>query len=451
MQYASFPMPDDYPHYLSHTMIAKYLDDFVDHFGFRRKIHFRTEVIKVAPAATGGWDVTIRQRATGAERTRRYRAVLVANGHHSDPRYPEPAFPGADEFTGRQLHSHDYHTPEPFAGKRVLVLGSGNSACDIAAECPEAASRTVLAMRHGAHIIPKYLFGRPTDHLTLMRLGARAPLWLRRSALTLLLRIARGAVTGYGLPKPDHRILSAPPTISDSLLSRLGHGDIAVKPGIERFAGSKACFTDGSAEEFDAVIYCTGYKISFSFLDETLIGTGQSRLALYRRVVHPGRAGLYFIGLVQPIGATMPIAEIQSEWAADLIEGRAVLPAERRMRREIRTYRAATAKRYSGGTAHPIQVDFLDYLLQIQGERSAGARRARLAGPAHRQALMTPDAVPEVGDAAARDDDRVVEVMRRVSEVAEVRDALAQQHGDEADDDLIEETKFQRLLSDAGA
>jgi dimethylaniline monooxygenase (N-oxide forming) len=375
MQYATFPIADHCPDYLSHTMITKYLDDFVDHFGFRRKIHFRTEVIRVEPVAAGGWDVTVRQRGTGAVRTERYSTVLVANGHHWDPRYPEPAFPGADSFTGQQLHSHRYRTPEPFNGKRVLVVGIGNSACDIAAECSQVADRTLIAMRRGAHIVPKYLFGRPTDHLTLMRLGAKAPLWLQRSAMALLLRIARGRVTDYGLPKPDHPILSAAPAISDSLLSRLGHGDITVKPNIERFEGARVRFADGTVEEVDAVIYCSGYKLSFPFLDEILIGARDDLLALYRRVVAPKMPGLYFIGLVQPIGATMPIAEIQSEWVADLIEGRAALPSAQRMFREIDTYRAATAKRYSRITANPIQIDFLAYFQEIRRERSAGARR----------------------------------------------------------------------------
>jgi len=128
MQYASFPMPGNYPDYPSHRLISKYLDDFVDHFGFRGRIQFRTEVTSVRPAIGGDWDVTVRQLATGMERTERYSSVLVANGHHWDPHYPEPAFPGAGSFTGEQIHSHYYRTPEPFTGKRVLVVGIGNSA-----------------------------------------------------------------------------------------------------------------------------------------------------------------------------------------------------------------------------------------------------------------------------------------------------------------------------------
>src|SRR5262249_37733237 len=207
-------MPDTYPDYLSHELIAKYLDGFVDHFGFRGRIQFRTEVTKAEPARGGGWHVTVRQRDTGALRTGRYAAVLVASGHHWDPQYPEPASPGADTFTGEQIHSHDYRTAEPFAGKRVLVLGIGNSACDMAAECSRVAARTLLAIRRGTHIVPKYLFGMPTDRLTLTRLGARAPVRLQGLAVTLLIRIAQGPVTKYGLPRPDRRLPHPPPTVS---------------------------------------------------------------------------------------------------------------------------------------------------------------------------------------------------------------------------------------------
>src|SRR5260370_27145524 len=263
MQYATFPIAGNYPDYLGHKMIAKYFDDFVDHFGFRRKIQFRTEVSRAEPATGGGWDVTVRHRDTGAERTRRYSAVLVANGHHWDPRYPEPAFPGAGAFTGEQIHSHHYRTPEPFAGKRVLILGIGNSACDAATDCSQVAARTLLAMRRGAHIVPKYLLGRPTDHLTLMRLGTRAPLRLQRSAVALLVRSAQGMVAQDGLPKPDQPLLSSPPTVSDSLLSKLEHGDIVVKPTIDPFGRDCVYFTDSSSEPVDTLIYFTRYQRRF--------------------------------------------------------------------------------------------------------------------------------------------------------------------------------------------
>jgi hypothetical protein len=383
MQYAAFPMPDDYPDYLSHETIARYLDDFVDHFGFRGRIRFRTTVTRVEPASGGGWDVTARSRDTGAACTRRYRAVLVANGHHWDPRVP--AFPGAGAFAGEQIHSNQYRGPEPFAGKRILVLGIGNSACDVAAECPRFGARTLIAVRAGAHIIPRYLAGRPTDHLTLLRAGTMLPLWLRRLAVALLVRMARGSVTKYGLPRPGHRLLCGPLAVSDSLLNGLRRGEIVVKPAIDRFERDRVHFRDGSTEQVDVVIYCTGYKISFPFLRESLIGARDGEIPLYRRVVPPALPGLYFIGLVQPIGAIMPVAEAQSQWIADLLDGRAALPPEPEMNREITRYRTATARRYERSGGQAIQVDFLPYLREIRKERAAGARR-RLAGARYRRA-----------------------------------------------------------------
>jgi dimethylaniline monooxygenase (N-oxide forming) len=377
MQYAAFPMPDDYPDYLSHEMVARYLDDFVDHFGFRGCIRFRTEVTRVEPVPGGGWDVMARSRDTGVTYTGRYGAVLVANGHHWDPRYPEPAFPGAGTFTGEQMHSHQYRAPEPFAGKRVLVLGIGNSACDVAADCSRLGARTLLAMRAGAHIIPRYLAGRPADHLTLLRAGRLLPLWLRRRAVALLVRIARGGLTRYGLPKPGHRLLCGPLAVSDSLLSGLRCGEIAVRPAIDRFERDCVRFRDGSTEQVDVVIYCTGYKISFPFLRESLIGARDGEIPLYRRVVPPALPGLYFIGLVQPIGAIMPVAEAQSQWVADLLDGWAALPPEPEMNREITSHRTATARRYGRSGGHAIHVDFLPYLREIRKEREAGARRRR--------------------------------------------------------------------------
>jgi cation diffusion facilitator CzcD-associated flavoprotein CzcO len=377
MEYASFPMSDEYPTYPSHVHIARYFDEFVDHFGFRDRIRFRTEVIAVVPAGEGEWDVTVRELDTAnPPRTERYRAVLVANGHHWDARWPEPAFPGADTFTGVQMHSHDYKTFDGFEGKRVLVLGIGNSACDIAVETSKVSERTFLAMRRGAHVLPKYLFGIPTDHLTTSPIARIGSFALQRALLSLIVLAARGPVTRYGLPKPDHKIASAHPTISDDLLTRLGHGDITVKPNIARLDGDGVEFVDGSREHIDVVVYCTGYRISFPFLDRSIIDARDNEISLYRRVVDPDHAGLYFIGLVQPLGAIMPLAEAQSEWVADLLEGKAALPSRDEMAREIAAYRAAERKRYVASKRHTVQVDFLGYLADLKHERAAGARRA---------------------------------------------------------------------------
>ena len=372
MEYATFPMPETLPDYPHHTQIAAYFDSYVDHFGLRETITFRTEVTHAEPAERG-WVVTTRNVDTGEIGTAPYRAVLVANGHHWDPRYPEPPFAGT--FNGEQTHAHYYRVPDPYAGRRVLVVGIGNSATDIAVETSSVSGRTFLAMRRGAHVIPKYFFGQPFDRLAKTPL-ARAPLWFQRLTLRTLLRIAQGRMTDYGLPKPDHKVLSAHPTISSDLLNRLGHGDITVKTNVERLDGDLVRFVDGTSERIDAIIYCTGYKISFPFLDAAIISAEDNDVRLFRRVVSPDHPGLFFIGLVQPLGAIMPLAEAQSEWVADLLAGRAELGDVDDMRTEISAYADRSRRRYLASKRHTIEVDFLAYLREIERERRRGARRA---------------------------------------------------------------------------
>jgi dimethylaniline monooxygenase (N-oxide forming) len=394
MAYATYPMPDDYPEYPNHFQIAKYFDDYVDHFGFRDRIRFNATVVRVQPAGDGraGWNVTYRD-SDGAEQTASYTAVLVANGHHWDPRWPEPPFPGSEDFAGEQMHVHDYKTPDILEGRRVLVLGIGNSACDLAVESSRTADRTFLAMRRGAHVIPKFLFGRPTDEANSPAL-TRLPLALQRWFFAASLRISQGDPTNYGLPKPDHKLLSAHPTISSDLLPRIGHGDITVKPNIERLNADGVRFADGSTEAVDLIIYCTGYKITFPFFDPGLISAPDNHIPLYRRVVSPEHPGLYFIGLLQPLGAIMPLAEAQSEWIADVLQGSCALPGEAEMRRVIEREDRRMAERYVASKRHTIQVDFYPYLRTIQRERRR-AKRGRalssvLAGRSHELRLGTP-------------------------------------------------------------
>ena len=176
-------------------------------------------------------------------------------------------------------------------GKRVLVLGIGNSAVDVAVESSRIAEKTFLAMRRGAYVMPKFLGGKPIDEAA-PPVTTRLPMSVRRFFFDRLLKLAVGEMTDYGLPKPDHKLLEAHPTVSSELLPRLGHGDITVKPNIDRFAGGRTVrFADGSEEEIDLVVYCTGYKIAFPFLDPEVFESPDNRMPLYRRVAaaeHPG-------------------------------------------------------------------------------------------------------------------------------------------------------------------
>lgn len=373
MSYRAYPMPDHYPDYPSHEQIAAYFDDYAARFGLLDLITFRTEVRSVEPAE-GGWEVTV--AGPDGERRERYSAVLVANGHHWDPRWPEPPFPGADRFSGEQMHVHHYREPDILEGKRVLVLGIGNSAVDVAVESSRIADRTWIAMRRGAWVLPKFLGGKPIDEAAPPALSY-LPLAVQRAGLERMLKMAVGEMTDYGLPEPDHKLLEAHPTVSSELLPRIGHGDIIVKPNIDRFEGERRVrFTDGSEEEVDLVIYCTGYRISFPFLDREVFEATDNRMPLYRRVVSVEQPGLFFIGFIQPLGPIMPLAEAQAEWVADLIAGRARLPGEAEMRREIADYEREMGERYVASKRHTIEVDFHPYLRQIRKERRRAAKAA---------------------------------------------------------------------------
>jgi cation diffusion facilitator CzcD-associated flavoprotein CzcO len=370
MEYASYPMPEELPDYPHHTQIAAYFDDFVDHFGFRDRIRFRTEVTRVEPAAEGpGWDVT-----TDDGETRRYWAVMVANGHHWNPRWPDPPYPG--EFWGEETHAHSYDTPEGYEGANVLVLGIGNSATDIAVELSRIAKTTQLAMRRGAWVLPKYIAGKPLDQSNpAPALFSRLPLAAQRALFMRSVKPIQGPMESYGLPTPDHKLLEAHPTISAELLGRIGHGRIAIRPNIERLEGDRVRFEDGSVAPVDKIIYCTGYRITFPFLGKEIADPDHNRIDLYRRVVHPTREGLYFIGLVQPLGAIMPLAEAQSHWVADLLEGKARLPERERMQHAIDREWRRMQRRYVRSDRHTIQVDFFPHLRDIA--RGRKLRRGR--------------------------------------------------------------------------
>src|SRR5918992_3194416 len=345
MQYAAYPMPEDYPDYPHHSQIARYFDDYVDHFGLRPVIRFRTEVIAVEPEGEGRWRVTLDDGSSAV-----YEAVMVANGHHWNPKYPEPPFPGQDSFAGEQVHSHHYREPdERFIDRNVLVLGIGNSATDIAVETSRVSNMTYLAMRRGAHVLPKYIAGTPTDQLG-PKWMSRLPIAVTRALFMRELKHVQGPMENYGLPKPDHKLGQAHPTVSADLLARIGHGRITPKPNIERINGDSVHFTDGTSVGIDTIVWCTGYRIAFPFLPSEVIDVDNNQVRLFRRVVHPDAPGLYFVGLVQPLGAVMPIAELQAEWIADLLEGSAALPDPNAMKREIQREQAAMRKRYVAST-----------------------------------------------------------------------------------------------------
>lgn len=359
MAYSDFPMPDHYPDYPSHFQILEYFENYVDHFGFRDKITFKTGVEKVEKLPDNRYAVIL---DNGEKKI--YTAVIVANGHHWKPRYPN--FEGT--FNGLVMHSHDYKTPDIFQGeKNVVVVGFGNSAVDIACEAARTSTGKVfISTRSGAYVLPKYILGKPFDTLNKYSVDW-LPMWFKRALLSVCLWIARGRQESYGIPKPKRPLLSEHPTISQDLFSLAGHGKIHIKPNILKLAGDSIIFEDGSQEKADILIYATGYKIAFPFFDKSFIDVEETNdISLYKHVVHPDHPNLFFIGLVQPLGAIMPLAEVQAEWVARLLKGKSKLPSREVMLKDIERYKQKLHKRYKASPRHTIQVDFYPYKNMIK-------------------------------------------------------------------------------------
>ena len=359
----------DYPH---HTHVAKYFSDYCDHFGLRPLITFETEVVTAERLLDGVWRITL---STGE--VRHYDALFVCNGHHWDPRWPEPPFPG--RFDGIQIHSHDYINPfEPvdMRGKSVIVVGIGNSGIDISSDLGQRglAERVYISTRRGAHVMPLYLFGWPADK---GKTVGWLPLLVQRRILEFLVWLNVGSMQRYGLPKPDHRLLETHPSVSGIFLMRVGNGDITPKPNIAELKGKQVCFTDGSVVDADVIVYATGYKISFPFFDPSFLSAPDNELPLFHRAVKPGINNLFFIGLAQPLPTLVNFGELQAKWLAEFLTGAYALPSIAEMERSI----ARDERRFLGHMVktprHTMQCDYDLYKVEIAKELQRGRKRAR--------------------------------------------------------------------------
>jgi cation diffusion facilitator CzcD-associated flavoprotein CzcO len=350
ISFADFPMDERYPDFPHHTQINEFLHAYADCFGLREHIRFNTTVQRATRLDGGGWDID----------GERFDALLVCNGHHWNPSLPE--FPG--DFDGPTLHSHHYIDPtDPLdlTHKRVLVVGIGNSAVDIACELGRkgVAEQAFISTRSGAWVLPKYAFGRPIDQV--FKTNPRLPLGLQRRAARLLPRVVSGRMEDFGLPTPNHHFLEAHPTVSGELLLRLGSGDVIAKPDVAALQGDRVRFADGSVEQIDAIIYATGYQISFPFFDPSFISAPGNVLPLYKRMFKPGLDDLCFIGFGQAIPTIFPFAECQSKLAGRWLAGDWALPSAAAMQREIRRDERRHVKHYNRRPRHTMQLDFYIY------------------------------------------------------------------------------------------
>jgi len=371
-QFPDYPMPDEYPDYPNHRQVKTYFDGYAEHFGLRERISFNTAVISVT-ATTGGalsttgeprWDVTV-ETANGATRTLRYDAVVVANGHNWNPK--TPTYPGIEDFAGRVLHSADYKSADQIRGHHVLVVGAGNTGCDIAVESAQNAAATFHSTRRGYYYNPKYAFGRPSDQVADQLLALRLPLPVRRLMFKLTLRATVGDLTSFGLREPDHDFFETHPIVNQQLVYYVGHGDIVPKSDIDHFDANGAVFADGSRADVDTVVFATGYLAVLPFLTEQAAldaDHGHPQLAL--QMASPSAGNLWLSGLIQPDSGQWAIAHWQAMAIASFLA-----MARRDPDRAGQLHRALNEqreKRYNGGadykdsTRHYYEIAHQEYL-----------------------------------------------------------------------------------------
>lgn len=382
-QYGDFPMPREYPDFPSREQVLAYLNAYVDEFGLRDRIEFGTEVLEAAPlpapgengrrlAARGlhGWRVVVR-RPDGSEEVRHYAGVVVANGHHWDKRFPD--YPG--EFTGKVLHSKDYKRIADLEGERVLVVGGGNSACDVAVEAAGAFGSADLSVRRGYWFLPKSFLGIPLAEWDKPLL----PLWLQRRVVKLIARLTFGSYKRYGLPEPDHRPFDKHPTVNSQLLYALRHGRVRARPDIARLDGRRVHFADGSSGEYDTIVWATGFKISFPFLDRDLFRWKNGVPYRVGSMMVPDVANLYVFGVLQPRGGAGPLISAGARLLARMVRLQERL--DHPIAEDIAMFEPPSTKMLVGVSETMRLVKLAEWIGLRLIERSNRLRRRTLAEP----------------------------------------------------------------------
>ncbi len=365
-EFPDFPMPDSWPDYPHHSQVLTYLQHYSQHFGLGEQIWFGTEVVSAVPVGDGRWDVTTQSTGGGASRIQRYAALVIANGHNWSPVLP--AVPG--QFRGEVIHSAAYQDPAQLRNRKVLVIGGGNTGCDIAADAALQATTVWHSTRRGYWYTPKYLLGRPADQFNEGLRKRRLPLRLRQWLYRRILRLSTGDLTRFGLLEPDHRPFESHPVINSLLPYHLGHGRIRPVTDVARFDGGSVELTDGSRIEPDLVITATGYRPRFDFLAPELLDTdpaGRPNLHLHAFArQHPTLA---VVGLVQADLGLLPLAHWQSVAVARWLRLRTTNPvraAAVRKKELGRPVKSWSRRKVMGTRRHWFEVDHVDYLHAIE-------------------------------------------------------------------------------------
>ncbi|QLE54344.1 NAD(P)/FAD-dependent oxidoreductase [Nostoc sp. TCL26-01] len=288
-QFTHFPMPANYPDFPSAQNMRDYLNSFADHFDLRRQIQLNHSVSYLRPVEKNLWEVTF----THGEQ-RLYKGVLICNGHHWCKRFPQ--FQG--EFKGEIIHTKDYKHPNQLRGKRVLVIGGGNSACDVAAEAARVGAKCVLSMRESVWFIPKTFAGVPVADLIKWWM----PEWYQRLMTYAIIRMTFGKHEDYGLSLPQHQVFAKHPTLNSEVPYYIKHGRIIPKPAISHLDGEEVEFIDGSREAFDLIVCGTGYYVTYPFLAPELQRVEGAVVKCYAGAFLDDYKGIYYIGWGQARG-----------------------------------------------------------------------------------------------------------------------------------------------------
>ncbi|KFZ29897.1 monooxygenase [Pseudidiomarina atlantica] len=348
-EFKDFPMADHVATYPKHDEMRQYFRDYAKHFDLKKHYRFNSWVERVEPEADQQWRVVYRQHDTTHEIIASN--VLLANGTLHHPNVVN--FDGA--FKGEMLHSSDYRNPALFADKRVLIIGCGNSGCDIAVDAVHRAKSVDMAVRRGYYFLPKFVAGRPIDTL-----GGKVklPLRLKQKVDGLLVRLLSGKPSSYGLPDPDYKMYESHPVINTLFLHHIGHGDITVRPDIKKLVPNGVEFVDGKRAQYDLILQATGYKLHYPFIDSEHLNWQGHAPQLYLNVFNPRQEHLFVMGMVEASGLGWQGRDEQAQLVAEVIRLQRDEPA--RATAFFDRVRAHADKRIDGGMKY-LQVERMAY------------------------------------------------------------------------------------------
>lgn len=365
--FSDLPFDDDVQMFPSCKDMHDYLVNYADRFGITPLIRFKSRVTSVEPAEDYSEDAPRWELTTEDGFSRVYDRVIVATGHLSEPLHVDMF---KNDFKGDYLHSFDFREPEPFAGKKVCIVGVGNSAVDIASDVCVTADKTVMVARSGVMIAPKLIFGVPFTDLTMKLYRSWIPDRLRRGIISALVYAVHGPMTKLGFRPLTKR---AHPTTSAVVIQHIAYNRVLVKNGIDKIEGKRIFFSDGTSEEFDALIAATGYLIDLPFVPEKVVPIVDNSVSLYKRMMPPQWRGLYFGGFFNTTTALNLVFEHQAKWIAAVEAGRMKLPSPAEMERRIEEKQDWIARYYKDSPRHTIEEEHLFYLKELKVRRNAVA------------------------------------------------------------------------------